>query len=450
MILTKKLPYTKNICELFQSFSDESYAILLDSGKPSQSLGRYDIFTAFPEQQLQIKNNVIEHIDTLTQQTTLLNLSQAKRLLQKNTKPSNSQQPFIGGWLGFAEYELAEYLHASTLQNNSQLLFWAGYYSWAVIQDHQQQSCQLVWQSNCSETTLNKVNYLLENKLKSPLAFTLTTAFEAQINYASYQRKFEKIQQDIRAGLYTHLNFAQSFQAEYQGSPFAAYQTIRDTVPSHYMAYINHPSKTILSISPECYLKAHQQQLQTQPIKGTAPRSLDPQQDKQLALELQQSEKNRLENALTVEAVKKELQDFCQNNSVFAQPLYELQSFANVHHLVSTVHGEIKTGLSIWDVFFACFPGSSISGSPKNTALNAIKQYEGLARGPYCGSVFLASNHGYFDSNIAIRTFVCQANSMTTWAGGGITKKSSCQDEYQECFNKIQIFLAALEQFSDK
>lgn len=454
MILSKNLAYQQDICKLFQPLSKENFAILLDSGKPFQPQGRYDIITALPDQQLIIHKQSIEHINQQGESQKLNALEQVKTLLQNKNAHSNSPLPFIGGWIGFAEYELGEVIFGTepATDDDKQLLFWAGYYSWAIIQDHQQRSCQLIWQDDCPKATLDKVNQRLD-QAQSPhyqAPFTLSQAFQAQTSFASYQQHFEHIQHDISAGLYSHLNFAQCFKAQFTGDTFTAYQALRNTVPSHYMAYINHPSKTILSISPECYLKAHNQQVQTQPIKGTTPRSADPQQDLQNGINLQQSEKNRLENRLTVEAIKKELRAFCQDESILAEPLYELQSFANVHHLVSTVRGTIKDELSIWDVFFACFPGSSICGSPKKAAIKAIKQYEKLPRGPYCGSIFIASNNGYFNANIAIRTFVCEGNTITAWAGGGITEKSSCSDEYQECFNKIQVFLNALEKLSEQ
>lgn len=454
MISSKTLAYSSDVCQLFQIFSEESFAILLDSGKPFQQQGRYDIITALPDQQLVIRKQQIEHINAQGESKKLTSLKQAKCLLQTKAASSNNTLPFTGGWIGFAEYELGEIIFDAelTTDNNDQLVFWAGYYSWAIIQDHHQQSCKLIWLEDCPEATLDRINQLL-NVAQSPnnqASFTLSQAFQAQSSFASYQQSFEQIQHDICSGIYSHLNFAQCFKAQFTGKPLKAYRALRHTVPSHYMAYINHPSKTILSISPECYLKAHNQEVLTQPIKGTAPRSADPQQDLQSAIDLQQSEKNRLENYLTVEAVKKELHAFCETGSIVAEPLYELQSFANVHHLVSTVRGKIKDELSIWDVFFACFPGSSICGSPKKAAIKAIKQYEELPRGPYCGSIFIASNNGYFDANIAIRTFVCEGNTITTWAGGGITEKSICADEYQECFNKIQAFLSALENLPER
>lgn len=448
MISTETLDYPLDILNIYQKLSNESCAILLDSGKPHQNQGRFDIITAAPEQQLWIEGKNFYYQNSHGQIQTLDNLQQLQEKLQQYSHTQTSGSPFTGAWLGFAEYELGEFLlHGQTTHAEQQIVFWAGYYAWAIVQDHHNKTCQLVWNPRCSSATLGRVRQKLNNNtaLIAEPSFNLKQTFQAQSDFASYSAAFHAIQEDIRQDQYSHLNFAQHFSAPFQGDPFIAYQALRKTVPSHYMAYIDHPKQQILSISPECYIKAQGRTLQTQPIKGTAPRGITPQEDQQLAKALQQSEKNRYENWLTVEAAKQELAPFCANNSLVAEPLYELQSFANVHHLVSTLSGQLKADLSVWDVFFACFPGASISGHPKDTALNAIKHYEQQARGPYCGSIFIADDSGYFDANIAIRTFSCKNGVISTWAGGGITSKSSCEDEFQECFNKIQVFLDALQ-----
>lgn len=448
LISTENLDYPLDILNIYQKLSTESYAVLLDSGKPQQTQGRFDIITAAPEQQLWIEGKNFYYQNSCGTVQTLKNLQQLQEKLQQYSHPQHSGVPFTGAWLGFAEYELGELLFNEWTSNiTQQVIFWAGYYAWAIVQDHLNKTCQLIWNSRCSRATLNNVKQKLNShpSLEIESSFKLTQAFQAESDLASYCTTFNAIQEDIEQARYSHLNFAQRFSAPFQGDPFAAYQVLRETVPSHYMAYINHPKQKILSISPECYIKTQGRTLQTQPIKGTAPRSTNPQEDQQLANTLQQSEKNRYENWLTVEAAKQELAPFCTNNTLIAEPLYELQSFANVHHLVSTLSGQLKAGLSAWDVFFACFPGASISGHPKDAALSAIKQYEQQARGPYCGSIFIADDNGYFDANIAIRTFICQNGIISTWAGGGITNKSSCEDEYQECFNKIQAFLDILK-----
>lgn len=446
MLKSLHLPYTPNSCDLFRAFSGEAHAILLDSGKPQQLQGRYDIFSAWPEQQLAIYSERITHIDSDKNTHRLDNLEQLKQILLRHQSTDQNDLPFTSGWLGFANYELGGFIEPkSQTLAEQQLLFWAGYYTWAIIQDHQQQSCQLIWLADKTPAQLlQRIQQILQSHINQ-FPFQLQQSFQTTISQAQYQQSFAKIQHLIQAGDCYQVNYAQQFSAPYQGSEFSAYEKLRNTVPSPYMAFINHPDRTLLSISPERFIAAQQQDVTSKPIKGTAPRSQHIETDQQLAQALIHSAKNCAENIMIVDLMRNDFNRFCRPNSVNVNPLCALESFANVHHLVSTIHGKLRNEHSIWDLFFASFPGGSITGAPKVRACQIIQALESSERGIYCGSIFLASDNGYFDSNIAIRTLTCQNQQITTWAGGGITIDSNADDEYQECFNKINALLNCLQ-----
>lgn len=443
MIKQQSLNYPQDFCQLFQHFKDMPYSALLDSGKPQQTLGRFDILCAQPSKQVHIYKNKIELLEG-SQRQVLDDLNALKQVLRSTISSSPTGEISAGAWLGFADYELGNYLQGDKQNNGNHSLFWAGYYPWAIIQDHQKRSCKIIWQDSFPDEKIQTILQQLQQE-STASEFALNTQFSPQTSLSDYQQTFAQIQNDIQQGRYQQVNYAQAFKANYNGHPFAAYKLLRQAVPSHYMAYIHHPDKHILSISPECFLKAQNKTIQSQPIKGTAPRGKTSSEDAKLAQQLKDSAKDQYENHLTVETVKQEFAAFCHPSSIHAKPLFELQSFSNVHHLVSTVNGTLKDNIDIWDAFFDCFPGGSITGAPKQTAMQAIERYEEQARGAYCGSVFYAGDNGYFDSNIAIRTLSCQGEHITAWAGGGITAMSNAEDEYQECFNKIQSFLSVLE-----
>ncbi len=210
------------------------------------------------------------------------------------------------------------------------------------------------------------------------------------------------------------------------------------------MHYLNN-GYTILSISPERFIQAQGQTAITQPIKGTAPRyPEDIDQDQQSAKSLQTSVKDRAENVMIVDLLRNDFGKLCTPGSVKVSELFSVESYRNVHHLVSTIHGEVTRDKNIWDLFFSAFPGGSITGAPKIRACQIISQIESNPRHIYCGSLFYASNNGRFDSNIAIRTLLCHNEDILASVGGGIVADSTQDDEYNECLIKISRLLAAL------
>lgn len=441
------LPYPTDISHLFRAFAEQPQAVLLDSGKPRQAQGRYDIFSAFPVREAQISSDGFHYRDSDNIDHSLPDLAAFKTLLNSTSGIQNQQLPFCGGWLGFCRYELGSLLEPRSSQRSNtgqQALFWAGYYQWAVIQDHQQGCCMLVWQEQIAPDLLTTIEQLLQTVI-APAAFRLQTSFVAAVNQPQYQHNFRRIQHYIQAGDCYQVNYAMPFSARFSGDSYSAYQQLRQAVPSPYMAYIRHGNQQLLSISPERFIAACGKQIHSKPIKGTAPRADNPEQDAQLAQQLQHSVKNRAENVMIVDLIRNDFGRHCQPGSIQVDALCQLESFDNVHHLVSTVSGTLMQNASIWDVFFGAFPGGSITGAPKIRASQIISELEQQPRDIYCGCIFIASDNGWFDSNICIRTLLCENGQITAWAGGGIVADSTADDEYQECYSKIQALLSALQ-----
>lgn len=444
-MLTRSLPYPSDISQLFSRFADDRHAILLDSGKPQQVQGRFDIFTAFPSREASIDEQGVHTPDSDKNDQKLNDLI---RFLQKTAASDGVKSlPFTGGWLGFSTFELGYWLEpvsGKPHQPGTLPLFWAGYYQWAVIQDHKQRTCQLVWQADMDASLLADVEARLSETDCEPEPFQRTQAFEQGSNFTDYQRNFEQIQRYISAGDCYQVNYAMPFKATFTGNAFAAYCKLRSAVPSPFMAYVNHGRQQLLSISPERFIAAEGKRIQSKPIKGTAARSSDPIVDKQQADKLLQSSKNRAENVMIVDLIRNDFSRLCKPGSVNVERLFELESFSNVHHLVSTISGELPENHSVWELFFQSFPGGSITGAPKIRACQIINALEQQNREIYCGSIFLASDNGHFDANICIRTLLCHDQTITAWAGGGIVADSVMEEEYQECRDKIGALLKAL------
>ncbi len=215
------------------------------------------------------------------------------------------------------------------------------------------------------------------------------------------------------------------------------------------MAHIYQFDQAILTDTPERFLAADEKQVLSSPIKGTAPRGDTTINDQELANSLQKSTKNRAENLMIVDLLRNDIGKLCKPGSIKADRLFEIESFSNVHHLVSHIDGELLDDKDIFDLFFDAFPGGSITGAPKLRAMQIIRELEDFNRDIYCGSIFCASTNGLFDSNIAIRTLRCDKDQKTikAWAGGGIVKDSEVDSEYEECQNKIGKLLNALSTF---
>jgi para-aminobenzoate synthetase component 1 len=185
--------------------------------------------------------------------------------------------------------------------------------------------------------------------------------------------------------------------------------------------------------------------VETKPIKGTRPRGRDPIEDLLLSETLRHSPKDRAENLMIVDLLRNDLGKVCAIGSVHCPRLFDVESYARVHHLVSTVRGRLAEGRSAVDLLRACFPGGSITGAPKLRAMEVIEELEPHRRGVYCGAIGYLGFDGSMDTNIAIRTLVHSGGIARLWAGGGIVADSHPESEYRETYHKAGPLLDLLE-----
>ncbi len=455
------LDINRPLTDLFEYFSNDRDAIFLQSEGKHPS-ARFSFFSSNPEQTLNIDH---KNFCSNSLEQTKTELRKALATHQTHDK----SLPFCGGWIGFANYELNYALSPkaglfrptdSTQAGSSpQPLLWAGFYSWAVIQNQDSHETHLISLENMPEGKLAKLKQRLDEvigQLKNDASQALNaqtsfscSEFKALTTKEQYQQDFNRIQSYLSSGDCYQINYAMAYESHYLGSAFQAYRQLSEAVPSPFMAYINQDAQAILSISPERFLAADEKQVLSSPIKGTAPRGDTTINDQELANSLQKSTKNRAENLMIVDLLRNDIGKLCKPGSIKADRLFEIESFSNVHHLVSHIDGELLDDKDIFDLFFDAFPGGSITGAPKLRAMQIIRELEDFNRDIYCGSIFCASTNGLFDSNIAIRTLRCDKDQKTikAWAGGGIVKDSEVDSEYEECQNKIGKLLNALSTF---
>ena len=332
-----------------------------------------------------------------------------------------------------------------------------GIYPWAIVQDHQQQQAWLVQnhalggaynfleiEQLCTKAAQNTLFHEPQQFLKSFNNPFKINGFERKVNVSDYAAAIAKIQAYIRAGDCYQVNYAQRFSATYSGDPLQAYLALRDALPSPFSAYMALEQGAILSLSPERFIQVRGDYVETKPIKGTIKRGATPDDDRANAQWLANSPKNRAENVMIVDLLRNDLSKHCVN--VRVPRLCELQTFANVHHLVSTVSAQLKPGATALDVLRDSFPGGSITGAPKIRAMEIIEELEPSRRSLYCGSLGYVSADGQMDTNIAIRTLVCDGEQIHCWGGGGIVADSETEQEYKESIAKVKVLMDTLEE----
>ncbi|MDB5466448.1 MAG: para-aminobenzoate synthase component [Phenylobacterium sp.] len=257
----------------------------------------------------------------------------------------------------------------------------------------------------------------------------------------------------IHAGELFQANLARTWTGRLAAgdTPLTIFLTLARTSPAPYAAYWRLPDRALVSNSPERFLAVRAEAAglwaETMPIKGTRPRSSDPAEDAALAQELLASVKDRAENLMIVDLMRNDLSRVCVPGTVSVPKLWALESFANVHHLVSTVRGRLAAGRTAWDAFLAAFPPGSVTGAPKLQAMSVIAAHE-PPRGAYCGSLFWAGFDGAFESSVLIRSIAFGSRpdgwAFEARAGGGIVADSDPDAEVQETEDKIAAILSVL------
>ena len=444
------LPYFEDSAALFTIIAHQPWAIFLDSAYPYSQQGRYDIFSSDPFCTLVTRGQ----ITTVTLEKKCYQSTADPFALIKQHLPSiktDHDLPFNGGLLGYFSYDLVRRLEnlpnlAHDEENIAEMA--VGIYSWAVIVDHKEQQSWLVGvdiESGLWQQLINQFSLLTTVVEKNH--FQVLQKPQSNMSKAFYARAFEKIKYYLTEGDCYQINLTQRFQAPCKGDPWVAYQKLREINPAPFCAYLNCPEVQILSSSPERFLKLTNGEVETKPIKGTRPRKKEAFENQQQINDLLNSEKDRAENLMIVDLLRNDISKSCATGTVNVPLLFDVESYATVHHLVSTIKGVLERNKQGVDLFKSCFPGGSITGAPKIRAMEIIEELEPNRRGIYCGSIAYMGFNGNMDSNITIRTLVHSNNSIRFWAGGGIVHDSVMEDEYQESFDKAAAMLDLLEQF---
>ncbi|AZF42234.1 4-amino-4-deoxychorismate synthase, amidotransferase component, aminase component [Pseudomonas sp. R1-43-08] len=255
-----------------------------------------------------------------------------------------------------------------------------------------------------------------------------------------YIRKVKRSLQYITDGESYEICLTNRARMNYSGAPLAAYRRMRDASPVPYGAYLCFDSFSVLSASPETFLRIDERGLiESRPIKGTRARSKDTTEDQRLRHDLETSTKDRAENLMIVDLVRHDLNRVCRTGSVHVPQIFAVESFSSVHQLVSTVRGHLRNGVSTVEAIRACFPGGSMTGAPKKRTMEIIDGLEACARGVYAGALGWISFSGSAELSIVIRTAVLHKQVAEFGIGGAIVAHSDPHDELEETLVKASV-----------
>lgn len=452
--LLEEIAYYPDSSLLFEKFVDEPWSVFLDSNQPEAIHGRYDIISARPKFRITSKNNK-NIVESRTESISIPGepFSVLKEYLPVTEVIKNDAKlPFVGGAIGYISYDLGrsiEKLPSLTQDDMNLPDMKIGIYSWAILVDHQKKKSLVIGDKSDLHTRRNwsdLVKYITSKSENNRNEFNVLSDVESNLSEVEYSEAFKKIKSYIREGDCYQVNLAQRFNANVDGDIWQAYCKLRSINPSPFSAYLNYSDFQILSNSPERFLSVKDKIVQTKPIKGTRPRSSNANIDKALLQELVDSKKDQAENVMIVDLLRNDISKNCSLGSVKVPKLFDIESYPNVHHMVSTITGKLRDHRSCLDLLRGSFPGGSITGAPKLRSMEIIEELEPHRRGIYCGAIGYISNDGNMDTNISIRTILHKDQKMYFYAGGGIVSDSEVSAEYQETFDKAAAMMQILNQ----
>jgi para-aminobenzoate synthetase component 1 len=457
--LKSRMPYEPRITELahwengplrFRTLADLPWSVWLDSSASSGD-GRYDIFAADPFVALRTRGDAtqIAHRDG----TADVSARPPLELLREQLGAPGQRVaglPFCGGALGYFGYDLGrrlEKLPSVAAADIDMPELAVGLYDWAVVVDHLQKRTWLVGQGR-DERTFAHWDALLERvqskRFVPSVPFKVLSPVRSNFDRDAYAAAFRRVQRHIQLGDCYQVNLTQRFRARAAGDAWQAYLRLREINPAPFSAFLDFPDGKVLCSSPERFLRVEGDRVETKPIKGTRPRAPIAANDRKLADALRASAKDRAENVMIVDLLRNDLGKSCVPGSIRVSKLFDVESFASVHHLVSTIEGRLAPGQHALDLLAGSFPGGSITGAPKVRAMQIIEELEPHRRSVYCGCIGYVGFDGNMDLNIAIRTLVQHGEHVYAWAGGGVVADSDEQAEYQESLDKAAALLAVL------
>jgi para-aminobenzoate synthetase component 1 len=496
--LVEPLGQTADPTEVCARFLDLPYLLFLDSAATQHPDAHYSFLAADPVRVVRSKGSSTEIRNVPAGDWTRVEgdaLSVARALLPSEpTEPVPGLPPFQGGIAGYIGYDWGAVLERLPRPRYDDLAIpdvVLGLYDWIIAWDHRIGTAWLIStgmpeSGDAQERRAHERIELVRERLggrtrgragrrtggragagpQGPSAGSGQAVagphapsypvggidgaekinLRSTFTHRAYLDAVARVREYILAGDIFQANLSQRFQSRWAEPTFDLYRKLRQQNPAPFAAYLGFGELAVLSASPERFLRLDEdrRRIETRPIKGTRPRGLGPMHDAALGRALAESEKDRAENVMIVDLLRNDLSRVCRPGTVRVPELFALEHHPTVHHLVSTVVGEIEPGSGAVELIRAAFPGGSITGAPKVRAMEIIAELEPTQRGVYCGSIGYVSATGAMDTSIVIRTYLALGGQVYFQAGGGIVADSDPELEYGETLDKARGLIETL------
>ena len=449
MVKVREVKINWNPLEVYNVFKDEINTILLDSSKEDKVLSKFSFIGINPFMIFESKGQeaFINKVKVEGEPFIVL-----ERLIEKYKCDDNDYNniPLISGAMGYISYDTGRILEklpdTSDEDFNISDMKFIFYRNIIVfdLENNKQYITSITDYGYNEELDYLEEKISLATIIKEKNFESVNSNFKSNFEKEDYKNAITKLKNYIVSGDVYIANMTQRFYTENQEESFEIYKKLRTINKAPFSAYMNFEDFQVISSSPERFIEINKGKVVTRPIKGTRPRGENEEEDIKNSLELINSEKDRAELLMVVDLERNDLSKVCKPHSVKVTELFKLEKYATVFHLVSTVEGILKDDVSAVKCIRECFPGGSITGTPKIRAMEIIEELEGLKRNLYTGSIGYFDFRGNADFNIAIRTIIKKENKAYFGVGGGITYDSIEEDEYNETLDKARALMRVL------
>lgn len=422
--------------------------IFLDSSMIVNDLGRYSFIGINPFLIIKYKDGYLE-CNGIKSKGDIFEKLQS--VLKEYEIENNTNLPFIAGGIGCFSYDLVKDMEPRIKLGKEQTIIPSVhfvFYDNLVICDHGTNQVFVSGMGilkDCKESVCEIEERIKAFKPEGKKKYSIKDVqFNSPFSKESYMEAVERIRQYIRCGDIYIANMTHTFVTDIKREAKEVYGVLRKINPAPFSAYLPFEDYQILSSSPEQFLRVRKGHVSTRPIKGTVPRGDTKEADEINKKRLLESEKDRAELLMIVDLERNDLSKVCEPFSVNVTELFEIESYPTVHHLIANVTGKLRENQTAVDCIKACFPGGSITGTPKIRAMEIMGELEPVSRGIYTGAIGYLGFDGSMDLNIVIRTILMKDDKAFVGVGGGITYESDPLPEYEETLIKAKALFEAL------
>lgn len=463
--------------EMLDFSSNQSYALLLESGEYEKETGRFTYYGQDPFLTIQLKDDQLYMNGGQSDIAPLLPIQYLHLLLNQYRSPIMPDlPPFTGGAIGFFSYDFIQQFEHINMNDQRPSDFSEFHLAWikeVLVYDHTKKELSLIYNIEVSHTDtieekkekyrlaktylMEKSKYWLEklsdnlikdsripeSKVKKQAANK--TELQPYFSPDDFIHAVNRIKEKIVEGEVFQTVLSQKFMVPTETSPEEIYKILRKINPSPYMFYLKMKDESLIGTSPETLVKVEDQTISTFPIAGTRPRGKTGEEDHQLEIELLQDSKEVAEHVMLIDLARNDLGKVSQPGSVKLEKKMAIEKYSHVMHLVSKVTGILKEEYNAMDVLQAVFPAGTVSGAPKVRAMELIAELEPYRRGSYAGAVAALGFNGNLDTCITIRSLFFKDKTAYIQAGAGIVADSVPEKEYLEVLNKAKAMLKAIQ-----